>query len=47
MGMALQALLHTFGGSYIKDFFSGLLLGMSMAELLVAAYIIIRNLAGR
>jgi transcriptional regulator with XRE-family HTH domain len=31
MGIALQALSHTFGGSSVKDFLSGLLLGISIA----------------
>ena len=32
MGIALQALSHTFGGSDVKDFFSGLLLGLYLCD---------------
>ena len=32
MGIALQALSYAFGGSNFKDFISGLLLGLSIAE---------------
>jgi len=35
MGIALQALSYTLGGSNVKDFFSGLLLGISIAENLI------------
>ncbi len=47
MGIALQALSHTFGGSDVKDFLSGLLLGVSIAEMLVGVYILGRGMAGR
>lgn len=40
MGIALQALSHTIGGSNVKDFFSGLLLGLSIVEMLVGIYVI-------
>ena len=40
MGIALQALSQTLGGSDIKDFFSGLLLGLSVAEMLAGIYVI-------
>lgn len=39
MGIALQALSHTLVGSSVKDFFSGLLLGLSVAEMLVGVYV--------
>jgi transcriptional regulator with XRE-family HTH domain len=42
MGMALQALSYTIGGSSVKDFFSGLLLGMSIVEMLVGTYVTAR-----
>lgn len=45
MGIALQALSHTFGGSNVKDFFSGLLLGVSIAEMLVGVYVLGRSMA--
>lgn len=44
MGIALQALSHTFGGSNIKDFFSGLLLGISIAEMLAGVYVVGKSL---
>lgn len=40
MGIALQALSQTLGGSDVKDFFSGLLLGLSVAEMLAGIYVI-------
>ena len=43
MGIALQALSYTFGGSNVKDFFSGLLLGVSIAEMLVGVYVLGRT----
>ena len=47
MGIALLALSHTFGGSQVKDFFSGLLLGISIVEMLVGVYVLGRSLSGR
>ena len=47
MGIALQALCHTLGGSNVKDFFSGLLLGISIAEMLVGIYVVGKGIAGR
>ena len=47
MGIALQALSHTLGGSNVKDFFSGLLLGISIAEMLVGIYVVGKSVAGR
>ena len=44
MGIALQALSHTFGGSNVEDFFSGLLLGLSVAIMLVGAYVLGRSI---
>ena len=43
MGIALQALSHTLGGSDVKDFFAGLLLGLSIAEMLIGVYVVGRN----
>jgi hypothetical protein len=45
MGIALQALSHTLGGSDVKDFFSGLLLGISIAEMLVGVYVVGKSIA--
>ena len=47
MGIALQALSYAFGGSNIKDFVSGVLLGLSIAEMLVGIYVVGKSLAGR
>lgn len=47
MGIALQALSHTFGGSDVKDFFSGLLLGLSIAEMLLGIYVTARGASGK
>ena len=40
MGIAFQSLSHTLGGSDVKDFFSGLLLGLSVAEMLAGIAVI-------
>lgn len=45
MGIALQALSYVFGGSPFKDFMSGLLLGLSIVEMLVGIYVVGRTLA--
>ena len=45
MGIALQALSYNFEGSNVKDFFSGLLLGISIAEMLVGVYVLGRSIA--
>ncbi len=47
MGIALQALSNTFGGSSVKDFFSGLLMGISIVEMLVGIYVVGKGIAGR
>ncbi len=47
MGIALQALSHTLGGTDAKDFFSGLLLGISIAEMLAGVFVIGKGLATR
>ena len=43
MEIALQALSHTFGGSDVKDFFAGILLGLSVAEMLAGIFVIARS----
>lgn len=45
MGIAVQALSHTIGGSDIKEFLSGLLLGISVAVMLVGVYVAGKSLA--
>ena len=49
MGIALMALSQFFGGSDFKDFMSGLLLGLSVGEMLVGVYTVGRTVgrAGR
>lgn len=47
MGITLQALSDTFGGSDVKDFFSGILLGLSVGEMLVGVYVLGRSIARR
>ena len=47
MGIALQALSHTFGGSDVKDFFSGILLGLSVAEMLLGIYVTAKGASGK
>ena len=47
MGIALQALSYAIGGSDFKDFISGLLLGLSIGEMLVGVYIVGTSMAGR
>lgn len=40
LGIALQALSYVLGGSDVKDFFSGLLMGLSIVQMLVGVYVI-------
>ncbi len=47
MGIALQALSHTFGGSNVKDFFSGVLLGISIGEMVAGICVVGKSIAGR
>lgn len=47
MGIAFQALSHTLGDSDVKDFFSGLLLGLSVAEMLVGVFVIVKGLKSK
>ena len=47
MGIALQALSHTLGGSNVKDFFFGLLLGISIAEMVAGVYVVGKIMANR
>lgn len=43
MGIAMLALSQFFGGTDFKDFLSGLMLGLSVAEMLVGVYLIGRT----
>ena len=47
MGIALQALSYTLDGSNVKDFFSGLLLGISIGEMLAGVYVVGKGIAIR
>jgi transcriptional regulator with XRE-family HTH domain len=47
MGIALQALSHAINGSAFRDFISGLLLGLSVGEMLVGVYVVGKSLSGR
>ena len=47
MGIAFQALSHTLGGSDFKDFLSGVLLGLSLGEMLIGVYVVGKSLAER
>ena len=47
MGIALQALSYTLGGSNVKDCFSALLLGISIAEMLAGICVVGKGIAGR
>lgn len=46
MGIALLLLHYNVGGSNFKDFISGVLLGISIAEMLTGVYVTVRALAG-
>ena len=47
MGIALQALSYNVGGSVFRDFISGLILGLSIGEMLVGIYVVARSMASR
>lgn len=47
MGIALLAVSYSIGGSDVKDFFAGLLLGLSVGEMLVGVYCVGRSLSKR
>lgn len=47
MGIALTALSYTIGGTTVKDFISGFLLGISIAEMLAGVYVVGRSMAKR
>ena len=47
MGIAFQALSLTLGGSDFKDFLSGVLLGLSLGEMLIGVYVVGKSLAER
>lgn len=47
LGMALGAMSFTLGGSDVKDFFSGLMMGISCATMLVGVFVSVRSIAKR
>ena len=47
MGMALGAMSFALGGSDVKDFFSGLMMGLSCATMLVGVFVTVRSIAKR
>ena len=47
MGIALQALSYAIGGSDFKEIISGLLMGLSIGEMLVGVFVVGKSLAGR
>ena len=47
MGIAMQALSYAVGGSDMKDFISGILLGMSIAVMLIGVYVVGKSLSGK
>lgn len=44
LGIAVQALSHTLGGSNIKDFFAGVLLGLSIVQMLAGIFVVAKSL---
>lgn len=44
IGLAMMSLHDNFGGSAFRDFIAGVLLGMSVAEMLAGVYITVRGL---
>ncbi len=47
MGILLLVLSKLMGGTNVQDFISGLLFGISLGEILVGIFVIIRNLVQR
>jgi hypothetical protein len=47
MGIAVQAVSYTIGGSDVKDFISGFLLGISIVEMLVGVAVTARYMTKR
>lgn len=47
MGIALQVVSRILVGSDVKDFVSGVLLGISIAEMLAGIFVIGKSIAGR
>ena len=47
LGISLQALSHTLGGSDVQDFFAGVLLGLSVVEMLAGIGVIAKDARGK
>ena len=47
LGIACSAMLGTVGGTDVRDFISGVLLGLSVAEILAGIYIIGKQMSGK
>ena len=47
LGIAICALSFSFGGSDVKDFFSGLMMGLSCGSMLVGIFVAVRSIAKR
>lgn len=47
MGMALGAMSFTIGGSDVKDFFSGIMMGLSTGSMLVGVFVAMKSVAKR
>lgn len=47
LGMAIGAMSSTLGGSDVKDFFSGLMMGLSCGSMLVGIFVAVRSIAKR
>ena len=45
MGIAMFALSQTFGGTDVQDFMSGVMLGISIPEMLIGVFIAVRSIA--
>lgn len=45
--MALGAMSFTLGGSDVKDFFSGLMMGLYCGSMLVGIFVAVRSIAKR
>lgn len=47
MGMALGVMSFTIGGSDVKDFFSGIMMGLSTGSMLVGVFVAMKSVAKR
>ena len=47
MGLLLQSIHYNIGGSNVRDFISGLLLGISIFEMLLGVYVLMKGISGK